>query len=92
MVFDTEIFGERLKKLRNARGLTIIKLGKALGVNNATISKWENGLMKPSVDSIFEITKFFGVPAGYLIGTEDFNLETLKSQSPPPGAVTNHNL
>jgi len=71
MAFDVELFGQRLKELRQGRGLTTVKLGKALGVTNAAISRWENGLRKPCADSIYEITKFFGIPAGYLIGTED---------------------
>jgi len=64
MMFDVEIFGERLRKLRTDKKLTIVQLGKALEVNNATISKLENGLIKPSVDSIFDIAEFFNVSIG----------------------------
>lgn len=71
MVFDTRIFGQRLKELRKDKDLTTVQLGKALGISDATISRWENGKIRPSVDSVFQITKFFNVPAGYLIGTED---------------------
>ena len=71
MEFDTEVFGERLKELRLKRCLTIVKLAKVLDVNNATISRCENGVIKPSVDTIYAMAKFFNVPAGYLIGTED---------------------
>jgi len=71
MKFDTEVFGQRLKELRVKMGITTTQLAKALGVNSATVSKWENGKIIPSAISIYEITKFFGVPAGYLIGTED---------------------
>ena len=70
MAFDVLAFGKRLKELRVDRGLTIIELGNALHVNNATISKWERGKIRPSVDSIHDIAKFFNVPAGHLIGTE----------------------
>jgi len=71
MEFNTKIFGERLKELRLEKSMTTVQLGKALGVSDPSISQWENGLMKPSVDSVFRIAKFFNVPAGYLIGTED---------------------
>ena len=72
MPLDIEVFGERLKKLRSHRGFTTTQLGKALGVNNATISKWENGTIRPSGDSIYEIATFFNVPADYILGIKDF--------------------
>jgi len=71
MGFDVKIFGERLKELRTERGIGTVKLGELLEVSNATISRWENGLINPSVDSVFKIAKFFKVSAGYLIGTEN---------------------
>ena len=71
MGFNVKLFGERLRELRNERGVGTVVLGKALGVSDATISRWENGMMGPSVDSVFKISKFFNVSAGYLIGTEN---------------------
>jgi len=71
MYFDVRVFGVRLKELRDEKGITTIQLGEALGVTCATISRWENGLINPTVDSIFRIAKYFHVPAGYLIGTEE---------------------
>ena len=61
-------------------GLTIGQLGKALDVNGATISKWENGIIKPSVDSVFEITVFFNIPADYILGIKDFELPPRQSR------------
>ena len=71
MEFDVEVFAERVRLLRNKMGINTIQLAKGSGIPNATISRWENGIMIPKADSIYTLSKFFGVTAGYLIGTED---------------------
>jgi len=71
MSFNAKVFGERVKELRNEKGLTTVQLGIALGVSDATISRWENGLINPSVESVFKMAKFFNAPAGYIIGAEE---------------------
>ena len=64
-------FGERLKELRTEKGMSAVKLGKALGVDDNTILRWEKGQMSPSIDNLYNICRFFGVSADYLIGLED---------------------
>jgi len=71
MGFDAKVFGVRLRELRNERGMTIVDLAKVLQVRHSAVSRWENGLRKPCADSIYNISKFFNVSAGYLIGLED---------------------
>ena len=71
MNFDVTKFGERIKELRVEKGITTIQMGKELGISDATVSRWENGLLIPKADSIFALAKFFGVSAGYLIGLEN---------------------
>lgn len=66
-----KVFCERLRELRLERKLSIIKLGEILGVNNSTISRWENGIMLPNIAQLYNIAKFFEVSADYLIGLED---------------------
>ena len=66
-----KIFGERLKELRLAKGLSAAKLGKILGVSDSTIIRWENATIIPSVFSLKHVAEYFGVSADYLIGLED---------------------
>ena len=66
-----EKFCDRLKALRLEKGLSAVKLGKALGVGDTTILRWEKGQMSPSIDNLYNICRFFGVSADYLIGLED---------------------
>ena len=66
-----KIFGERLKELRLAKGLSAAKLGKILGVSDSTIIRWENATIIPSVFSLKLVAECFGVSVDYLIGLED---------------------
>ena len=66
-----KIFSERLRELREEKGLSTVKLGEAIGTSGPTISRWETGVMAPSIVHLYNICKFFGVTAGYLIGLED---------------------
>lgn len=66
-----KIFGERLRELRHEKGLSAIKLGKALDVSDSTIIRWENCVVEPTITNLYNIAKFFGVTSDYLIGLED---------------------
>lgn len=43
---------EKMHKARKAAGLTQEELAKILGVNRATVSKYENGLITPSINQL----------------------------------------
>ena len=68
---ETLVFGEILRDLRLERSLSALKLSKELGVDDATISRWEKGLMVPNIIHLYRIAVYFGVSADYLIGLED---------------------
>ena len=62
--------GERVRKLRDERGLSQLALGKAIGVRQTTISQIENGENKPSWKTLQKLTEYFGVPLSYLLDEE----------------------
>ncbi len=64
-------FGERLKELREERGLTQVQLSKLTGISNTSISRWEHGQADVFGDWLIILSKFFGVSADYLLGLED---------------------
>lgn len=64
-------FGERLKELRTEKGLSAVKLAEILGVGDTTILRWESSRMLPTIDKLYEVCKYFGVTADYMIGLED---------------------
>ena len=60
-------FHEKLQELRKSKGLTQEELAEALFVSRTAISKWESGRGYPSIDSMKEISRFFGVTIDELI-------------------------
>ncbi len=65
------VFAERLKELRNEKNVSIMAVGKAIGVSDATVCRWENGVSDIKSDQIVLLAKYFGVSADYLLGLEN---------------------
>ena len=63
-------FHEKLQKLRKDQGLTQEELADALYVSRTAISKWESGRGYPSIDSLKEISRYFGVSIDDLLSGE----------------------
>lgn len=60
--------GERLKKMRLAKGMTQEDLGKILGVTKGAIQKYESGqIINLKVDSIRKLSDLFQIAPGYFI-------------------------
>ncbi|TQL02869.1 helix-turn-helix domain-containing protein [Cellulomonas sp. SLBN-39] len=53
--FDTEVLGARLRALREARGLTLREVGGRLGISASAVSQIERGVLRPSVNRLFEL-------------------------------------
>ena len=62
-----KMFAETLKKLRTARGLSQIQLGKQLFVNNSTVARWENGSRLPDAAMIARLSEVLAVDVGTLL-------------------------
>ena len=61
----------RLKELRQEKKLSQKELADYLGVNEKTISRWENGESTIKSDKAQQLADFFGVSVGYLLGYSD---------------------
>ncbi|MGQ7491732.1 helix-turn-helix domain-containing protein [Streptococcus suis] len=69
----------RLKKLRQEKKLSQKELADYLGINEKTISRWENGESTIKSDKAQKLADHFGVPVGYLLGySENFFAEETK--------------
>lgn len=64
-------FNERIKELRNEKGLGQVELAKEVGVSKSVISMWENGLREPSMNSLIKLSVFFNVSIDYLVGLKE---------------------
>lgn len=65
------IFAQRLRELRQEKGLSMKQLAKELDTTDAAISNWENGINEPRISYLKAIAQYFGVSADYLLGIED---------------------
>ena len=65
------IFSERLKELREQKQLSMMQLAKAIGVSDAAVCKWENGLAEPKASYIQALSEFFEVSTDYFLGLEN---------------------
>lgn len=76
--------GEKLLKMRKARGWSQEDLAEKLGVSRQAVSRWEAGTAKPDADKIIWLCDLFGVSADYLL-REDYSGErTVISEKQPP--------
>ena len=66
-----ERFGERLKELRKAAGLTQTGLADALLLHPQTVSKWERGFSEPDISQLGDLADALGVSLEKLCGQED---------------------
>ena len=58
----------RIKNLRETSNETQEELGKILNVSKATISKYENGTVEMSNDTLIKLANHFNVSTDYLLG------------------------
>lgn len=61
---------EQIRKLREARKMNQVELGKRLGVTKACVCNWENDNAQPSVEMLVRLASFFSVSTDYLLGFE----------------------
>lgn len=56
---ETTHFAENLKTLRIEKGLSQTELAKLLGVDQRTISNWENKICEPSFETLGKLCDIF---------------------------------
>lgn len=62
--------GLRIKKVREALGISQMKLAEAVGVSFQQIQKYESGMNKVSIEKLKKISEALNAPLAYLIGIE----------------------
>ncbi len=60
--------GELLRQLRQSNGLTQEELAKNLGIGQATVACYENGLREPHIVNLIAYADFFDCTVDFLIG------------------------
>lgn len=66
-IYETEHVGDRLRELRLGRQLTISRLAELSGVPASTISKIENGQLRPSLVNAIHLASALQENLGFLV-------------------------
>jgi len=70
------IFGKKLKCLREKRGMKQAELGNFLNYGSTAISNYEKGRNEPSMSDLCKLADFFDVSVDFMIGREERKSET----------------
>ena len=69
--------GERIKKLREGKGLEQLDVANMLGYKSqSTISKWESETNLPTGKNMIKLAQIFGVTSDYILDGENDEKET----------------
>ena len=66
-----KIFAERLKELRQEKGLSIQALAREVKIGSSSLYRWENCQADVKGSQLVILAKYFGVSIDYLMGLED---------------------
>ncbi len=66
-----DIMENNLKKLRKEKGLTQISLQMKTGIEQALLSKFENGERVPPTETLLKLAEFYDVSIDYILCRTD---------------------
>lgn len=65
------MIAERIKNLREKKGITQSELAKLLGITRSSVNAWEMGISVPSTQYLVELANTFHISTDYILGLED---------------------
>jgi len=74
--------GERIKKLRNSKKMTLSVMAERIGVTISAVAAYENGTRTPSVDVLIKIAKLFNMTIDHLLGYANKDLIDISGLTP----------
>ena len=80
-------FGERLRELRNEKGLRQEDVGKIVGVVKSAVSQWESGERTPDAFTLQNLADYFSVTIDYLLGRTDISRSPDDPRDPTPTEI-----
>ena len=65
-------FANRLKELRIEKSLSQQQLATLVGTNQANLSRWEQGIVEPSIIECWKLADYFNVSIDCICGRKDY--------------------
>jgi transcriptional regulator with XRE-family HTH domain len=81
------VIGDRLREVRNARGLSLRAMAARLGVSASLISQVETGRARPSVRTLYAIAAELGISLDELLFSDARAVEADEAGGAEPGAI-----
>ena len=82
-----EGMAQRIKALRQEKGLTLEQVAEVVGVGKSTVRKWETGMIaNMRRDKIADLARALGTTPAYLMGWNE--VEEVKESSPSEPQLT----
>ncbi|MBR2480040.1 MAG: helix-turn-helix transcriptional regulator [Clostridia bacterium] len=69
---ECNFYKNKIKELRQEKGLSQRELAKQTGIKQANISRWEAGQVVPNVIDVWTLANFFDCSIDYLVGKDPF--------------------
>lgn len=66
-----ETLGQRLSRLRKEKNLTQEDIANKVNISSQAVSKWENDLSSPDIDTLVRLANIFDVSLDELLGNEN---------------------
>lgn len=82
---DLKEMSNRLKTLRESKGLTQPKLGELIGYDKATVSSCENGHTLPKSEVLIRLSDYYDVSIDYLLGRSEYTRKEIEDIGKPLG-------
>ena len=70
------MIGEKIKELICKNKMTLKDLAEVLYVTPQAVSRWENGIVEPSLSTVREIAKFFHINTDELLEVRLYESKT----------------
>jgi transcriptional regulator with XRE-family HTH domain len=64
-------FGEKVRKLRLEKDVSLQDIYVTTGISKGTMSRYETGQRNPTLDTLLRLSKYFHVSIDYLAGLSD---------------------
>lgn len=76
--------GERLRQVRQSKGLTQTQAAEKLGLSRVNYNRYENNEREPDNATLIKLADFFGVTTDYLLGRPDVSTPEITHPDNPP--------
>lgn len=76
------MLNQRIREVRQARGMSQVELAGLLGVTKQSVSNWENDNIQPSIEMLVKLAQVLAVSTDYLLGLDGRQMLDVSGLSP----------